>query len=157
MSQLHKKIIYNLSEGNYSEANKHLEQLVESKVRERINQSLQQVDEGLFDRLAAKTAGGVVGLKAKAQNLGTKLSAKPKAAIQAAKGAVTGTGFDAAANTLKTAAQDIAANDPRKKAKAAQANNLMASFAKDLSKLYPDVNVQKVLSNLRTQLNFSKA
>lgn len=157
MSTLHKKIIYNISENNLSEANKLLEQLIEARLRARVQATLQQVDEGILDRLGAKASGLGAGLKAKAKNFATNVISKPKAAVQAAVGAATGGGFDAAANTLKSAQASVAANDPAKKAKAAQANNLLASFAKDLSTLYPDVNAQKVLANLRSQLNFSKA
>lgn len=154
---VHKQLILNVSQDNYSEANKKLEALIEQKLRQRIEKSLETIDEGLFDRLSAKTSAIGAGLKAKTQNFITKASAKPKAAVQAAVGAVTGKGFNDAQETLAQADKDIASNDPRKKAKAAQADSLINSFAKDLSTLYPDVNVKKALSNLRTQLNFSKA
>lgn len=153
---LHKKLIYNLTESNYAEANKILEQIAEAKVRDRIGASVQRVDEGLFDRLGARASGLGAGIKAKAQNLATRVGSAGKAVLQNVKGAATGQGFSQGQATVDAANKRIAANDPAKKQKAAQADALIASFAKDLSILYPSINPQKLLSNLRAQINLAR-
>lgn len=156
MNQLHKKLIFNLTESNYAEANKLLEQIAEQKVRDRISTSLKRVDEGLFDRLGARVSGLGAGLKAKAQNVATRVGSTGKAMVQNVKGAATGQGFSQGQATVDAANKQIAANDPAKRAKAAKADALIASFAKDLSILYPGINPQKLLGNLRTQLNLAR-
>lgn len=159
MDSTHKfysQFLLNLTESDYSKANDALEKIFEAKLRARIHTSLQQVDEGLFDRLGAKASGLGAGLKAKVQNLGTRVGSTVKAVGQNVAGAATGKGFTSGQATVDAANKSIAKNDPRKAAKAAQADSLMASFAKDLSTLYPDINPQKILGSLRTQLNLSK-
>ncbi len=155
--KLYRQVLLNITESDYNQANNTLEKIFESKLRDRISASLQRVDEGLFDRLGARASGLGAGVKAKLQNLGTRAGSAVKAVGQNVAGAVTGQGFSSGQATVDAANKKIAANDPRKAAKASQADNLMASFAKDLSTLYPDINPQKVLASLRSQINFSKA
>lgn len=154
--KLYNKVLLNISESDYNQAKINLEKIFEAKLRARIATSLQQVDEGLFDRLSARAAGFGAKIKSKAQNIGTRVGSSVKAIGQNVAGAATGKGFSTGQATVDAANKDIAANDPRKAAKAAQANNIIASFAKDLSTLYPSINPQKLLSNLRTQLNLAK-
>lgn len=153
----YKQFIYHVTENDFNKANKAIEKIFEDKLRQRINNTLKRVDEGLFDRLGAKTAGLGAGLKAKAQNAVTRGTSAVKAVGQNVVGAVTGQGFQAGQNTVNAATAQIDANNPVKRAKAAKANSLIGSIEKDLSTLYPDVNVKKALVNLRAQLNFSKA
>lgn len=155
--QLCKQFLLQITENNYTKANDTLESLVESKLRKRIGVSLKRVDEGLFDRLGAKAAGVGANIKAKTQNFGNRVGSATKAIGQNVAGAVTGKGFGAGQATIDAANKQIAANDPKKRAKAAQADSIINSFAKDISTLYPDINPQKVLANLRSQINFSKA
>ena len=149
------KFIYHLTEGNYKGADLELSRIVDAKVTDRLKQRM--IEEGLFDRLGAKASGLWAGTKAKAQNLATKVTTKPKAAFQAAKGAVTGQGFDQATKTLAQGARNIANNDPAKAAKAAKADSIIASFEKDLKSLYPNLNTSALLGKLRSQLNFAKS
>lgn len=154
MQASYKKFILLISEGNYAEANKVIETIAEQKIAKRIQQ---QVNEGIFDRLGARAAGLGAGIKARVQNLGTRVGSAAKAVGQNVVGAATGKGFGQGQATVDAANKDIAGNDPRKRAKAAQADNLIASFGKDLSILYPGLNVAKLLKSLRTQLNFAAA
>jgi hypothetical protein len=154
--KLYKQVLLNITESDYHNASLTLEKIFESKLRTRIGTSLQRVDEGLFDRLGARFSGLGAGAKAKVQNLATRVGSATKAMGQNVVGAATGKGFTAGQSTVDAANKQIAANDPRKAAKAAQADNLIASFAKDLSILYPGLNTNKILQNLRSQINLSR-
>lgn len=152
----YKQFLYHITENDYHKANQCLEALFEAKLRNRINVSIQRVDEGLFDRLGAKASGFTAGLKTKAQNIGTRVGSAAKAVGQNIVGAATGQGFSAGQATVDAANKQIAGNDPRKAAKAAKADSIIASMEKDLSTLYPNINVKNALAKLRAQLNFSK-
>jgi hypothetical protein len=156
MINLHKQFIHGVTDDNYVKANEALEAIIEAKLRQKIQTSLKQVDEGLFDRLGAQAAGVGANWKAKAQNFGNRVSSSAKAIGQNIGGAVTGKGFSAGQKTVDTANKQIAANDPAKRKKAAQADSILASVKKDLQTLYPGVNVDKALTGLRMQLNLFK-
>jgi hypothetical protein len=151
-SKLYNRFVLLVSESNFAEAMKVLEQITEAKIARRVQE---QLDEGFFDRVGARAAGLGAGVKAKAQNFATRAGSAVKAVGQNIGGAVTGKGFSQGQATVDAANKEIAANDPRKKAKAAQADNLIASFAKDLEALYPGMNTAKVLQSLRTLINLT--
>lgn len=153
---LHSKLLYQLTENNYSDASKTLECLLESKIRNRVKRKLQRVDEGLFDRLRAKASGTWSGVKAKAQNVGTRVSSVGKALSQVMNDE-GGEGVQRGIETLRGAGKQIKANDPLKVKKAKQADSLIAAFERDLSKLYPGLKADKALRTIRQQINMTKA
>lgn len=152
---LHYKLLHQLTENNYSEASNTLECLLESKIRDRVRSRLQRVDEGLFDRLRAKASGTWSGVKAKAQNVGTRVSSVGKALSQVMNDE-DGEGVQRGMETLRSAGKQIRSNDPLKVKKAKQADSLIAAFERDLSKLYPGLKVGKALTTIRQQINMTK-
>lgn len=152
---LHYKLLHQLTENNYSEASNTLECLLESKIRDRVKRRLQRVDEGLFDRLRAKASGTWSGVKAKAQNVGTRVSSVGKALSQVMNDE-DGEGIQRGMETLRDAGKQIRSNDPLKVKKAKQADSLIAAFERDLSKLYPGLKTDKALRTIRQQINMTK-
>ena len=152
---LHYKLLHQLTENNYSEASNTLECLLESKIRDRVRRKLQRVDEGLFDRLRAKASGTWSGVKAKAQNVGTRVSSAGKALSQVMNDE-DGEGIQRGMETLRSAGKQIRSNDPLKVKKAKQADSLIAAFERDLSKLYPGLKADKALTIIRQQINMTK-
>ena len=149
------KLLHQLTENNYSDASKTLECLLESKIRNRVKRKLQRVDEGLFDRLRAKASGTWSGVKAKAQNVGTRVSSAGKALSQVMNDE-DGEGVQRGMETLRSAGKQIRSNDPLKVKKAKQADSLIAAFERDLSKLYPGLKAGKALTAIRQQINMTK-
>lgn len=153
---LHSKLLHQITENNYRGASSTFECLLESKIRERVKKRLQRVDEGLFDRLRAKASGTWSGVKAKAQNVGTRVSSAGKALSQVMNDE-DGEGVQRGMETLRSAGKQIRSNDPLKVKKAKQADSLIAAFERDLSKLYPGLKADKALRTIRQQINMTKA
>jgi len=97
----------------------------------------------------------LVCVKAKAQNVGTRVSSAGKALSQVMNDE-GGEGVQRGLETLRSAGKQIKGNDPLKVKKAKQADSLIAAFERDLSKLYPGLKVDKALRTIRQQINMTK-
>lgn len=125
-------------------ADKHLKDVVETKLVARIQEADEQLGEGFFDRLGAGAAGAKAGLGTKAQNFMTGVKGGAKAAGQALTG-----NLGKAALTLGKTAGAINKNDPQVAQKAAKVQSITGTVQNDLEKLFPgDPAIQKVLAAL---------
>jgi hypothetical protein len=152
MSQTTHKFIVAIAEDRLADADALLKTVVNEKVSERIRKVETELDEGIFDRFAAKGAGAAAKVGALAKNFGTKVAG----GASAAKSAVTGD-FKGAAAKLGAAQDTTDKNDPAVAAKKAKLDSIVASVKKDLDSLFPnDPGVQDVVDAL-TDLSSSAA
>ena len=138
------QLISTLLKDDYATAGKQLNNIMAGKLSERVRDIDAKLEEGFFDRVAAKASGAKAGIKAGIKNFGTKVKGGSKAAGQMLTGK-----FGKAATTLQGTQKAANKNDPKKAAKVAKLASITKSVSKDLNALFPgDPAVAKALAAL---------